>query len=316
MNVTLICFSQTGNTRQIATAMAGVFQEAAHSARTISLKEATPEDATTGDLLGVGTPCFSSRAPTPVKEFLRALPRLDGRRAFVFATSSAAPGRVLYDLASLLRSKGADVLGGFLARGQVHHPAPHMTGQFPGRPHAEDLTRARRFAVALAEHVSAGRSGTLPESRPDALELRWGLYECVALVSPDALLRLLMPEPRPAPVKCDGCQWCVSECPVDNITLRSRSIDPSTSPGHSGLGTVQGEGRLLRQRTERAPQGRPLRSYPVLGDRCIRCYRCLTGCPQRAFDANWRLADPFLLFLYNARFMRWFGDLELGERIY
>jgi flavodoxin len=168
MDVVLICFSQTGNTREVATAMASAFREAGHSARTISLKKATPEDATKGDLLGVGTPCFSSQAPTPIKAFLRALPPLDDQPAFVFATSGGAPGRVLHDLASLLRRKGADVLGGLLARGQVHHPAPRMTGQFPGHPNAKDLTHARRFAVAVAEHVSAGRSGPLPESRPDA----------------------------------------------------------------------------------------------------------------------------------------------------
>jgi NAD-dependent dihydropyrimidine dehydrogenase PreA subunit/flavodoxin len=301
MDVVLICFSQTGSTRQVATAMVGAFRGAAHSARTISLKKATPEDATQGDLLGVGTPCFSSRAPTPIKEFVRALPRLDGQPAFVFATASGAPGRVLYDLTSLLRSKGADVLGGFLARGQVHHPAPHMTGQFPGRPNAQDLTRARRFAVALAEHVSAGRSGPLPKSRPGALKRRWGFYDFVGLAGSDRLLRLFMPEPKLNPDKCDRCRRCVYECPMDNITLRS--LDPSTSPGHSGLGTVQAQGRFLQ-------------SYPVLGDRCIRCYRCLTGCPQRAFDVNWRLADPFLLFLYNASFMRRFGDLEPGEQIY
>ena len=257
-------------------AMADAFQEAGHAAKTVSLKEATPEYATRSDLLGVGTPCLSSQAPTPIKEFLRALPPLDDQPAFVFATSSGAPGRVLYDLTSLLRRKGAKVLGGFLARGQVHHPAPHMTGQFPGRPDAEDLTLARRFAVAVAEHVSATRSGPLPESRPDALKLGWGLYNLIGLIGRDVLLRRVMPQPKPNPAKCDQCRWCVYECPMDNITLQS---------------------------------------YPVLGGRCMRCYRCLTGCPQQAFDANWRLADPFLLLLYNAAFMRWFGDLEPVEQI-
>jgi ferredoxin len=204
---------------------------------------------------------------------------------------------VLYDLTSLLRSQGADVVGGFLARGQVGHPAPHMTGQFPGRPNPKDLTHARRFAVALAEHVSAGCSGPLPESRPDALKPGWGFYDLLGLAISDTLLRLLMPQPKPDPVKCDRCQWCVCECPMDNITLR------------------QPFGRVYPERIRRA-HGRHLPSYPVLDDGCIRCYRCLTGCPQQAFDANWRFADPFLLFLYNATFMRWFGDLEPGEQIY
>jgi ferredoxin/flavodoxin len=308
MDVVLICFSQTGNTRKVATAMGGAFREAGHSARTISLKEATPEDATKGDLLGVGTPCFSSQAPTPIKEFLRALPPLNDQRAFVFATSSGAPGRVLYDLTSLLRSKGADVLGGFLARGQVHHPAPHMTGHSLGHPDAEDLTHARRFAVAVAEHVSAGRSSSLPERRPDALKLGWGFYDLLGLASSDTLLRLLMPEPKLDPVKCDQCRWCVWECPMDNITLRQAQGRPLRQP----FDRVHPE---RSQGTQDRAQGRLLQSYPVLGDQCIRCYRCLTGCPQKAFDANWRFADPFLLFLYNATFMRWFGGLEPGEKI-
>ena len=59
MDVTLICFSQTGNTRQVAAAMAGAFREAGHPARIVPLKETTPGETIGGDLLGVGTPCFS-----------------------------------------------------------------------------------------------------------------------------------------------------------------------------------------------------------------------------------------------------------------
>jgi ferredoxin/flavodoxin len=282
MDVTLICFSQTGNTRQVATAMAGAFQQAGHSTRTLSLKQATHEAATRGDLLGVGTPCIASQAPTPIKEFLRALPWLDGLPAFVFATSSGAPGRVLYDLTRLLRHRGAQVLGGFLCRGQVHHPAPHMTGRFPGRPNAEDLARAQRFAAALVERLSAGRSGPLPENRPGTPQPGWGFYRLVGAAGSDRLLRALMPEPRLDPARCDRCRWCVDECPTDNISLGRLPSEPS---------------------------------YPSLGARCIRCYRCLTGCPRQAFSADWRLADPFLLLLYNRAFLRWFGDLEPGERI-
>ncbi len=277
MDVTLIYFSQTGSTRKVAEAIAGGFREARHGVRLVSLKEATPGDAVGADLLGMGSPCFTSRAPTPVKAFLRTLPPMDDRRAFVFATSGGAPGRVLYDLTSLLRRKGAEVVGGFLSPGEVHHPAPALNGWKPGHPNTGDLARARCFALALAEHVALGRSGPLAESRPDALRPGWGFYNLVALIAPDPILRFMLPEPRLDKRRCDQCQRCVCECPVQNVTLEP---------------------------------------YPVLGSQCIRCYRCLTSCPEQAFEANWQLGNLCILALYNKVFVRWFGDSESSERVY
>jgi flavodoxin/NAD-dependent dihydropyrimidine dehydrogenase PreA subunit len=238
----MVYFSQTGNTRKVAEAMAAGFQEMGHSARTVPLKKATSDDVLKTDLLGVGAPCFSSQSPTPVKEFLRKLPPLAGRRAFVFATSGGAPGTVLYDITRLLRSKGADVVGGDLFRGALYHPAPCFKGRFAGRPDAEDLARARRFAIAVAQHVSSAQNGALAESRPDAFKAKWAFYSLVSFMSKDRLVRLLLPEPKLVTSKCDQCRWCVSACPMDNITM-----EPN----------------------------------PVLGSRCIRCYRCLTGCPKK-----------------------------------
>jgi ferredoxin/flavodoxin len=276
VKVTLIHFSQSGNTRTIAETMAAAFRDAGHGARTVALEVATPGDATAGELVGVGCPCFASQAPTPVKTFLRTLPPLGGQRAFVFATSGAAPGRVLSDLSTLLRGRGAEVVGGFLARGQDHHPAPYLNGLYPGRPDAEDLAAARRFAVAVSEHVAAGRSGPLAEGRADAFAPTERFYNLVGSVSTDAVLRLVEPEPRPDASRCDQCGRCARACPMGNIAL--------------------------------AP-------YPLLGARCIRCYRCLNGCPTEAFDASWRFADPVMRLLYNRAFLRWFGDLRLGERL-
>lgn len=277
MNVTMVYFSQTGNTRKVAEAMAEAFRGAGHRVRTIPLRKATSQDAATGDLLGIGTPCFSSQAPTPVKEFLRTLPALDKRRAFVFATSSGAPGRVLYDLASLLRETGAEVVGGFLARGEMHHPAPCLVGRMPNRPDEEDLARARRFATTVAEHLATGQPGPVAESRPDTFKPGGWFYDLVAMLSTDGLLRLALPEPKLDSTQCNQCGWCVKECPMDNIGLEP---------------------------------------YPVLGNQCIRCYRCLTGCPREAFAANWTFGNLATWSFYNAAFERWFGDLEPGEQLY
>ncbi len=277
MNVVLVYFSQTGNTRRVAEKMTEVFREAGHVTRTVSLKKASLQDVLAGDLLGIGTPCFSSQAPTPIKAFLKRLPPLDNKRAFVFATSGGAPGRVLYDLTRPLQSKGADIVGGFLTRGQLHHPAPCLHGRMPNRPNAKDLAQVQRFAKAVIEHVSADRHGPVAESRPDAFKPRGGFYDLVALISTDGFLRVMLPKPKLDPARCNQCKWCVYECPMRNITLQP---------------------------------------YPNLGNKCIRCYRCLTGCPQRAFDANWRLGNLAVWAFYNTTFERWFGDLEPGEDIY
>ncbi len=55
---------------------------------------------------------------------------------------------------------------------------------------------------------------------------------------------------------------------------------------------------------------------PVLGRECIRCYRCLTGYPQQAFDADWTLGNLAVLAFYNTTFERWFGDLKPGEQLF
>lgn len=277
MKVAIIYFSQTGNTRRVAETMAGTFRESGHPAWTISLEKATPQDAITGDLLGIGTPTFSSQAPTPVRAFLSTLPPLDRQRAFVFATTGGAPGRVLSDLAHLLRSKGASVVGGFLVRGEVHHPAPCLIGRYPNRPDANDLAKVSGFAAAVARHAGADHPGMVPESRTDLCRPKGGFYDRVASFSSDAFLRLTLPEPRLDPVRCDQCGACVDECPMHNISLQP---------------------------------------YPVLGRACIRCYHCLTGCPKKAFDADWRLGNLAVLALYNKQYVRWFGDLKHGERMY
>jgi ferredoxin/flavodoxin len=277
VEVTLIHFSQTGNTRRVAEAMASAFDEAGCAIRVVPLAKATPAEVTAGDLLGFGSPCFSSQAPTPVKAFLWTLPSLRGRRAFVFATSGGAPGRVLFDLTSRLQAKGADVVGGFLARGTLRHPAPSLTGRFPGRPDAADLAAARDFALEVAEHVATGRAGHVSGSRPDTFAPTEKFYSVVGRISTDRALRALLPAPVLEAARCDACAWCARECPMGNITL---------SP------------------------------TPVLATRCIRCYRCLTGCPQQAFKAGWLVGDAVTVCLYNAYLERRFGDLRRDERLY
>lgn len=271
MKVTIVHFSQTGNTRQVAEAMEQSFVSAGFEARSLPIRGARTEDLLDADVIGVGTPSFLSRAPTPIREFLRSQPELSPRRGFVFATAGHAPGRVLSDMTKMLQKRGVHVAGGFMGRGEVHHPAPVLRGRLPGRPNAADLADAANFASALAEHLRSGREGLVEGSRPDTLKAGFGFYNMVGAIGADWFMRLSVPKPKLDTEKCSSCGWCAEECPVGNI-----SMDP----------------------------------YPVLSGQCIRCYRCLNGCPEEAFSANWKWGNIAPWMLYNETFDRWFGEVR------
>lgn len=215
MKATIIYFSQTGNTRKIAEAMAEEFEAAGYDTICSSIKNIHHEQLTNSDIFGLGTPTFESHAPTNIKNFIKALPMLTGKYAFVFATCGGASGNVLHDLEKLLKQKGSEVVDGFLAFGEVHHPAPCIVGKSHGRPNEEDLSNAKRFAHTLIQ-----RKNSTLAIQYDGLKPRKGFYNLVGLLSSsEKLIRLLEPKPKLDPGKCRQCQRCAHECPMDNITM-------------------------------------------------------------------------------------------------
>ncbi len=274
MRINIICFSQTGNTRKVGRVMADVFKSEGHEVDFIPFKKAAPGYFTAADIIGVGAPCFESQAPGPVREFLREVPNLAGKKAFVFATSGGGPGRVLYDLAGPLMAARADVVGGFLCRGTCYYPVPCLVDRFPDRPNEDDLESARLFARAVSDHVESGRAGPMPETRPDVFKHGFGFYNLLAIMLKDPLIRYLMPGPTVDPDRCNQCRWCEHECPTGSIVLN------------------------------------PL---PEIAPTCIRCYRCLSGCPEKALSVKWGISNFMVWTLYNKTFERWLGDVKAGE---
>jgi len=277
MNIAVVYFSQTGQTLKVAEAMAEGLRGKKHTVNVLPMRKVKPADIEMYDLLGVGSPCFESQAPKPVHDWLDQWPALHDKPVFVFATSGGAPGRVLYDLTRALRGRGARVIGGFMCRGTVHHPAPCLNGRLPNRPNAEDLVQARAFASAIDKYLQSGSSGTMPESRLDALKPAWSFYHLIGLIAKPFLLRMVLPKPKLDKNLCNQCGLCAKECPVNSVTL--------------------------------AP-------YPVLDSGCIRCYHCQNVCPQDALNESWWYGNLVIWFLYNTIFSRLFGDLKPGESIY
>ncbi len=272
MDIKIIIFSQTGNTRKVAKTMADTFKEGGHRVQTFPMKQIKPDTFTQHDLIGIGCPTFECQAPAPVKNFLKSLPKINHQKVFVFATGAGAPGKVVNDLTKLLSKKGADVIGGLWTRSVIHHPAPCLVGKSSDHPNKKDLDEVRCFAEDIAEHVSKGYPGAIPKDRYNTGKSRLEFYNIVGgITSNKALVRALLPKPKHDQDECKKCKFCSAECPSNNIAMEP---------------------------------------YPVLGKNCIRCYRCLTGCPNTSFKANWWLGNLVCLALWNETFMRWLGDYD------
>lgn len=275
--VNMVCFSQTGNTNKVAEAMADAFKEKGCRVRIIPLEQADPTEDTECDIFAIGCPCFASKAPTPVKKYLKDIPFLNNKPVFVFSTSGGAPGRVLYDLKIMSEKRGGRVIGGLLIRGELFYPVPCVLGRNPGRPNVDDLSEAKKFAQGVYNYVESNSTDGFNEGSPKILNRRLNFYNIAGLMMTDPMLRLLLPKPKVEQNICDECGVCEDNCPSQSITLTP---------------------------------------YPHFGSECIRCYRCSTVCPKDAININKALANVPVFTFYNTGMERVFGDLEKGEKMY
>jgi len=269
MEITLITFSQTGNTQKVSEALTKGFESTSHQVTNYSMRELDTSAIEPCHLIGIGCPTFESHAPEPVKQFIQKMPHLKNQKAFVYATCGGASGKVLYDLSRLLKQKGIQVIGGLIVAGEIHHPAPCIYGKTANRPNTQDLEKAAKFAARLSAYLTNSEAHFIDaELWPQ--KQKNGFYKLVGtLSSSNHLIRLLEPKPRINKSICKTCKLCVKECPVDNISLNA---------------------------------------YPLLSKSCIRCYRCINVCPSNAITVNWWLGNAVIYALWNERFMRWFGE--------
>lgn len=320
MRITLLVFSQTGNTLRVAEAVADTLEAHGHEVLLLRTSLFAPDETELPDtdLVIVGSPSFFSRAPSVVREFLASLPALDGLPAAVYVTSGGASGRALWDLGRALERRGGRVLGGAVFLGEVGFPARALRGRHKGLPGPAEIARAERFAFAAAGAASAAKTadrhhgdgaeaarlGGSPPSRPRGLTapadgaapsaLRptgrgiWGYYGLLGLLLAPAVVRRVLRVPVVDPAVCNRCRWCVGACPVGAVALEPEE-ERHMRPAGGGAGRP-------------APEIDP--------GVCIRCYRCL-ACPIAAYSLRWRPgAEALIGLLYHDRLVRHFGDPE------
>jgi ferredoxin len=230
----VIYYSQSGNTKVIAQAIQKGVIRRNKQCDIARLKEIRPDELEDYDLIGIGSPIWSSQ-PTPnVQAYIQSFPpSMKGKHAFFFCTHGTLPGRCLLAGVKILQQKGLTVVGWNDWYGGVFlagHARPYFTD---GHPDQIDVAEAESFGSAMVENslkISRGATELIP-TMPEGEDYD----EMFAVYHPgpiSALPAASKPDRLPAPLrgelrinkeKCTGCRLCADNCICNNIDF---SVSP------------------------------------------------------------------------------------------
>lgn len=143
MKSIVIYYSETGNTKKVAKAIA---ESVAGELK--SVEEAIPEELNAYDFIFVGTPVHGSRPAKKISEFLDKLPQFPGKKRAAFCTMHLGGDKITFKIIQdKFNKKGINFTGGFSCLGLSHLVANFGPKKFnKGRPNDEDLKKAALFA--------------------------------------------------------------------------------------------------------------------------------------------------------------------------
>lgn len=130
-------------------------------AETLDAEIRSPEDVDPDALqeyalIGFGSGIYDARHHAAVLELANRLPLVADKEAFIFSTSAIITNSKVSDdhsaLRDILEAKGYTIVDEFSCRGfNTNSFLKYLGGMNKGRPSAEDLERARVFALDLKQ---------------------------------------------------------------------------------------------------------------------------------------------------------------------
>jgi len=263
MNALIAYGTGRGTTAQIAEAIAEGMKEAGVNTVAISVEylALVLARATAADIFGIGSPVHFYREARYVTNFISTLPRLDGKKAFVFCTCGMdRVGETLNRLHGALVERGASVMGteSFRAAMSYLPLRKRELGNNDNLPDSSVLTAARQFGEKMA------RPGELSPMEVPAVSTLTTLTALKGrLLANMKFRRLLIPGIRINHSLCTGYGSCLSRCLG------------------GGLDRKDGE------------------SVPYITDNCVYCLECIDWCPRAAIEPDSRIKENLAILNYR-----------------
>ncbi|HPV04595.1 MAG TPA: 4Fe-4S binding protein [Myxococcota bacterium] len=222
-------YSQTGHTAQIGRVIADAWRKAGLVVDARDYRDIQPSAVTGYDMIAVGTPVFYMNVPDNLRDWLAALPPLDGVAAASFVTFGGHGDGQEYTCArllSLLADKGAAPVGSGMS-GNMSTFAPTWSSGNSARTlkyrHLPDQDTFRLAAGFADRMLAAVRRGETVN--PSGL---FGFQAIGAALPQVALTKLAMSEHHIDLKTCIRCELCVEKCPTDSIALGAGTVDAKT----------------------------------------------------------------------------------------
>ena len=153
MKTMIVCVSvSNGNTSLVAQRLAKVL-----GAEVVEPEDVDLDELASCDLVGFGSGIYIMNTHSRLRDLIEALPRSEGQRAFVFATSGS-PRLPFWDFLGptvrAVEAKGLEVVDTFSCIGlDTVGPLRLIGGVNKGRPNERDLAAAERFGRSLHQVV-------------------------------------------------------------------------------------------------------------------------------------------------------------------
>ena len=189
------CFSPTGTSLRLAQALGGEIVDLT----TPTARQSAPRPGPNG-LFTLVFPVHGQRVPSPLRSWLKALPRVRTRAVLLCTYGSVHPGGALSEAAKLLRRKGMTVTAAAALPGPHSYRCARTKRDLNGAGET-DLPAAQTFYRQAQSRTA-----------PAVLAPGWD----PARLLPDRLapVRLAVRRPRADPALCKGCGRCRAVCPA------------------------------------------------------------------------------------------------------